>query len=114
MTFDKSIRTFRMARLAVLAAIASAVATAAPAFAAEGAGASRGTEYVLSSPAMNVMLRADRDKDGVLSREELDDYDLTMGRRFSEVDWDQNGRLTLYELEFLLSPPAAPSIGATR
>jgi hypothetical protein len=114
MNIDKNIPTLRLACLAAFAAIVGAVAVAAPAFAAEGAGANRGTEYVLSSPAMNVMLRADRDKDGVLSREELDDYDLTIGRRFSEVDWDQNGRLTLYELEFLLSPPAAPSIGATR
>ncbi len=60
------------------------------------------------------MLRADRDKDGMLSREELEEYDITLGPRFEEVDWDRNGKLTLYELEFLLGAPPAPSIGATR
>jgi hypothetical protein len=67
----------------------------------------------LNSPAMNVMLRADRDKDGMLSREELEEYDITLGPRFVEADWDQNGKLTLHELESLLLPHS-PSVGATR
>jgi hypothetical protein len=69
---------------------------------------------VLNSPAMNAMLRADRDKDGMLSREELDEYDLTLGRRFADADADRNGRLTLHELETLFAAPDAASIGATR
>ena len=55
--------------------------------------------------AMNAMLRADRDKDGVLSREELDQYDLSLSRRFREVDADRDGKLTLYEFEKLVGPP---------
>ena len=58
----------------------------------------------LDSQAMNAMLRADRDKDGTLSREELDHYDLGLARRFKEVDADRDGKLTLYEFEKLLSP----------
>lgn len=59
----------------------------------------------LDSKAMKAMLRADRDKDGVLSVEELDQYDLTLGPRFREVDSDRDGRLTLYEFELLLEDP---------
>lgn len=59
----------------------------------------------LDSHAMNAMLRADRDKDGVLSREELEQYDMNLARRFKEVDADRDGKLTLYEFEKLLGPP---------
>ena len=61
----------------------------------------------LDSRAMNAMLRADTDKDGYLSREELERYDLTLARRFREVDTDGDGRLTFYEFEKLLEPPEA-------
>ena len=83
---------------------------------AEQPTSARTATAVLNSPAMLAMLRADRDKDGLLSREELDDYDLLLGRRFSEADVDRNGRLTLRELEtlLLLAAPEAPSVGATR
>jgi hypothetical protein len=70
-------------------------------------------QSALNSPAMHVMLRADRDKDGMLSREELEEYDVTLGPRFVEADWDQNGKLTLHEFESLLLPQS-PSVGATR
>lgn len=63
----------------------------------------------LDSEAMSAMLRADRDKDGTVSREELDQYDLVLGRRFKEVDSDRDGKLTLYEFEKLLSPQQAAS-----
>ena len=59
----------------------------------------------LDSEAMNAMLRADRDKDGVLSREELEHYDMSLTRRLNEVDADRDGRLTLYEFEVLLEDP---------
>ena len=59
----------------------------------------------LDSKAMKAMLRADRDKDGTLSIEELDQYDLTLGQRFKHVDSDGDGRLTLYEFELLLEDP---------
>jgi hypothetical protein len=54
---------------------------------------------------MNIMLRADRDKDGVLSLEELEQYDLTIAHRFREADRDRDGKLTYDELERLLSAP---------
>lgn len=57
------------------------------------------------SEAMNAMLRADIDKDGVLSRAELDQYDMSLGRHFAEADADRDGKLTLYEFEKLLEPP---------
>jgi hypothetical protein len=59
----------------------------------------------LDSEAMNAMLRADVDKDGTLSREELDQYDLGLARRFKEVDSDRDGKLSFYEFEKLLGPP---------
>jgi hypothetical protein len=90
---------------AVIAAAAAPVAAAAP---------GDWPQSALKSPAMGAMLRADLDKDGMLSREEVEEYDLTLGRRFIDVDWDQNGKLTLYEFEFLLGAPEGPSIGATR
>ena len=61
----------------------------------------------LDTQAMNAMLRADRDKDGTLTREELEQYDMGLARRFKEVDADSDGRLTLYEFEKLLVPPEA-------
>lgn len=65
----------------------------------------------LDSNAMNAMLRADRDKDGTLSREELEHYDLSLARRFKDVDADRDGKLTLYEFEKLL---AAPEVSVNR
>ena len=59
----------------------------------------------LDSEAMQAMMRADRDKDGVLSREELEHYDMGLARRFKEVDADRDGKLTFYEFEKLLAPP---------
>lgn len=59
----------------------------------------------LDSAAMHAMLRADRDKDGVLSREELEQYDMGLARRFKDADADRDGKLTLYEFEKLLLPP---------
>ena len=64
--------------------------------------------FSLDSRAMNAMLRADTDKDGYLSREELEHYDLALARRFKEADTDGDGRLTFYEFEKLL-PPAETS-----
>jgi Ca2+-binding EF-hand superfamily protein len=59
----------------------------------------------LDTNAMNAMLRADRDKDGTLSREELEHYDMGLAKRFKDVDNDRDGRLTLYEFEKLLGDP---------
>lgn len=81
----------------------------------------------LDTHAMNAMLRADRDKDGTLSPQELEQYNLGLARRFRDADADGDGRLTLYEFETLLAPPessaqrdrthsgpAAGPVGATR
>ena len=56
----------------------------------------------LDTEAMNVMLRADRDKDGTLSRDELEQYDLALARRFGDADADHDGKLSFYEFEKLL------------
>ena len=90
----------------VAAAFAALIALSASAEAAQrGVGSTAQRPPVpLDSTAMNAMLRADRDKDGTLTREELDRYDLGLGRRFRDVDADRDGRLTLYEFEKLLSP----------
>jgi hypothetical protein len=61
----------------------------------------------LDTEAMNAMLRADVDKDGTLTREELEQYDLSLARRFKDVDFDRDGKLTFYEFEKLLGPPQA-------
>jgi hypothetical protein len=96
-----------------VALIAGAVPVA-PAVGAEGmassdryAGAAAALQHFpLREPdAMNIMLRADRDKDGVLSLEELEQYDLTIAHRFREADRDRDGKLTYDELERLLSAP---------
>jgi len=63
----------------------------------------------LDTKAMNTMLRADRDKDGTLSREEVEHYDVGLARRFNEVDRDRDGKLTLYEFEKLLTPQETAS-----
>ena len=57
------------------------------------------------SPAMGAMLRADRDKDGVLSRAELEQYDLGLARRFKEADTDHDGKLNFSEFERLFATP---------
>jgi hypothetical protein len=101
-------------RRAVLVVLTTAVVAAVPARAAEPTVPGDWPQSALRSPAMNAMLRADRDKDGALSREELEDYDLTLVPRFTEFDWDLSGTLSLFELEFLLDASQAPSVGATR
>jgi Ca2+-binding EF-hand superfamily protein len=59
----------------------------------------------LDTEALNAMLRADRDKDGMLSREELEHHDMILARRFRDADADRDGKLTFYEFEKLLLPP---------
>jgi hypothetical protein len=66
----------------------------------------------LDTRAMNAMLRADRDKDGALSREELEQYDVGLARRFGEVDADRDAKLTFNEFEKLL--PAAQTAASSR
>lgn len=57
------------------------------------------------SHALSAMLRADRDKDGLLSRAELEQYDLGLARRFKEADADRDGKLNFGEFEKLFSAP---------
>ena len=101
-------------RKAWVGAVAMAVLLALPAYAGDTQRGDTGTGSTTLRPpvpidtkAMNAMLRADRDKDGTLSAEELEHYDMTLGPRFREVDEDRDGRLTLYEFEMLLEEPHA-------
>jgi hypothetical protein len=93
---------------ALLALIAALPAAAAERFSGKGTGSiSVRPPVPLDSEAMNAMLRADLDKDGTLSREELEQYDLGLARRFRDGDTDRDGKLTFYEFEKLLGPPEA-------
>ena len=88
---------------------AIAIVLAAAAQAADGLSADKAVGSTVLQPpapldtrAMNAMLRADRDKDGALSPQELEHYDVGLARRFKEVDSDRDGKLTLHEFEKLL------------
>ena len=59
----------------------------------------------VQSQAMSAMLRADRDKDGLLSRAELEQYDLGLARRFKDADSDRDGKLNFGEFDKLLAMP---------
>jgi hypothetical protein len=60
---------------------------------------------LVQSQALNAMVRADRDKDGVLSRDEVEHYDLSLARRFKEADADRDGKLNFSEFEKLFGTP---------
>ena len=91
---------------ALLVMLAALPAAAAERFSGKGTGSISARPSVpLDSDALNAMLRADVDKDGMLSREELDQYDIGLARRFREADTDRDGKLTFYEFEKLLGPP---------
>ena len=59
----------------------------------------------VQSHALTAMLRADRDKDGLLSRAEVEHYDLGLARRFKEADADRDGKLNFSEFEKLFATP---------
>lgn len=91
-----------------LAVVITSVAAAAAVVASAEDRAPAARALVRTTPLpdpMSTMIRADRDKDGVLSRDELEHYDMSLARRFREGDADRDGRLTLNEFEKLLLPP---------
>jgi len=92
-----------IAAIAIVFAVSAQAAEKSNANKAVGSTASR--LATLDRQAMNAMLRADRDKDGILSPQELEQYDVSLARRFREVDGDRDGRLTFHEFEKLLAPP---------
>jgi hypothetical protein len=47
------------------------------------------------------MMRADVNKDGVVTKDEVDRMDRRLGRRFGAADADRDGKLTLREFEKL-------------
>lgn len=55
------------------------------------------------------MMRADVNKDGVVTKDEVDRLDSRLGRRFQAADADGDGKLTLREFEKLREL----SLGAT-
>ena len=54
-----------------------------------------------STAAMDQMIRADVNKDGKVTREEVERLDSRLGRRFNAADGDRDGHLTLPEFEKL-------------
>jgi hypothetical protein len=91
---------------ALLAVLAASPLAAAERFSGKGTGlTSPRLPVPLDREAMNAMLRADVDKDGVLTHEELEQYDIGFARRFRDVDADRDGKLTFYEFEKLLGSP---------
>jgi len=63
--------------------------------------------------AMNQMVRADVNKDGVVTRDELERIDPDLARRFDAADADHDGKLTLHEFETLRSSNVGGTSGAT-
>lgn len=59
--------------------------------------------------AINQMVRADVNKDGVVTRDEVERINIELARRFEAADADRDGKLTLHEFETL----RASSIGGT-
>ena len=99
-------RTRTWVSLAIAGVVAAVAASGAERLTERATGStSTRPPVALDTHAMNAMLRADRDKDGVLSREELEYYDLTLARRFKEADTDRDGKLTLYEFEKIFASP---------
>jgi hypothetical protein len=90
---------------ALLAVLVALPVAPAERFSGKGTGSISPRPTVpLDSDAMNAMLRADVDKDGTLSRDELEQYDIGLARRFKEADTDRDSKLTFYEFEKLLGP----------
>lgn len=101
-----------MAFAARMAGIAAGIALVASLFCVGPAHATERAAGGASAPlALRAMLRADLDKDGVLSREELEQFSLILAPRFGEVDADKDGRLSLHELEKLLGTPQTAAGG---
>ena len=105
-------RNLRRLRAVVVALLGAALWSAGPGSidSVAGSGNFNGVHEVLrgglvESHAMSAMLRADRDKDGVLSRGELEQYDLALARRFKEADADRDGKLNFSEFEKLFATP---------
>ena len=88
-----------------ISAIAVASLSAAFAVAAVSAGGdkSRAETRPDEVAAMNQMVRADVNKDGAVTRDELERMDLELARRFDAADADHDGKLTLREFETLRS-----------
>ncbi len=86
---------------------------------AAGKGEQQGTgssapRSVQSDATVEQMMRADVNKDGVVTKDEVDRMDRRLGRRFGAADADRDGKLTLREFEKLreLSKGATSGTGA--
>ena len=92
----------------VLAAVVTSAAlaiTAASAGDRAGKDASRPDDVA----AMNEMVHADVNKDGLVTRDELERINPELARRFDAADADHDGKLTLSEYEAL----RATAVGGT-
>jgi multidrug resistance efflux pump len=64
--------------------------------------------------AVDQMMRADLNKDGTVSREELDRLDPRMSRNFNAADRNRDGQLTLPEFEKLRALSSGGTSGESR
>ena len=103
-----------MSRYAVLALLVAASIQAGPGAYGAGAEPARRVEQAAaraaeSDAAMDQMMRADVNRDGTISRDEVERFDSRMEPRFKTADLDHDGKLNLREFERL----RALSRGAT-
>lgn len=93
---------------AMLTAFVAAAVAVAPVGAGGAAGApapaasmDAAARELRSKAAIEQMMQADVNKDGMVTREEVDRIDSRLGRGFSSADADRDGKLTVREFEKL-------------
>ncbi len=68
-----------------------------------GMGAVAADKPPTATDSMNLMMKADTDKDGTLTRAETAKFDSALAAGFDKADADKDGKLTLKEFETLLA-----------
>lgn len=93
----------------MLAAIVAAAVASAPVGAARAAGApaassptsAAAAREIRSKAAVEQMMQADVNKDGTVTRDEVERIDSRLGRGFGSADADRDGKLSVREFEKL-------------
>jgi hypothetical protein len=87
-----------VAAAVALASVSPAGAAGAPASSASTNAAAR---EIRSKAAVEQMMQADVNKDGTVTRDEVNRIDSQLGRGFGSADADRDGKLTVREFEKL-------------